>query len=91
MYAQHENDPPRVVAYRADRSAAHLGVTISQGDLFSWNWDSLRWRPSIHMPRWASRIMLEVTGIRVERIQEINSNDIRDEGVFVDVDSHGDV
>ncbi|ODM49113.1 hypothetical protein A9320_17775 [Ruegeria sp. PBVC088] len=39
------------------------------------------WRPSIHMPRWASRLTLIVTDVRVQRVQEISADDARAEGV----------
>lgn len=62
---------PAGLSYRAD----HLDP---RGDGPA---NPMRWRPSIFMPRWASRITLEVTGVRVERLQDITAGDAECEGV----------
>ena len=42
---------------------------------------SWKWKPSIHMPKAAARIWLQITDIRIERLQEISEEDAIDEGV----------
>lgn len=55
------------LAYRA----THKTEDLEEG----WG-ETIKWTPSIHMPRWASRINLLITGVRVERLQSITLGDI---------------
>jgi hypothetical protein len=70
-----------VVNERGDRNAvAYRADTTPEGEEIRRQY-GYRWRPSIHMPRWASRITLEVTEVRVQRLQEISGEDAQAEGI----------
>ncbi|WP_394873324.1 hypothetical protein [Klebsiella pneumoniae] len=63
------------------KSTLAYRATHKREDLEDGFYDTIKWTPSIHMPRWASRILLEITDVRVERLNAINEHDAQAEGV----------
>ncbi|CAN0154816.1 unnamed protein product [Ectocarpus sp. 12 AP-2014] len=74
LHLIHGDEPESGVKYCASIDSRSTGSSKNPG--YWW-----RKRPSIHMPRWASRITLEIVSVRVERLQEVTLGDICKEGI----------
>lgn len=78
VHAHNDRIPPKGlanVALREYRDGQKLGSHVRHR-----TWHRGRWRPSIHMPKWAARLWLRVTDVRVERLQDISVDDVESEG-----------
>ena len=74
----------------------YAGLTMYKADCDKYRLESLKlaefsWKPSIHMPKEAARIWLKVTDVRVERLQDITADGIRNEGLSSAAVHAGDI
>lgn len=68
------------LGYPRRNGCAYRAETDSDGEAIRKEY-GYKWTPAIHMPRWASRILLEITDVRVQRLQEISHQDALAEGL----------
>lgn len=90
LLEHYERDAPYHYFYRADGMLRSVRTRPGRPDVFrdrgtehGWNLDKLRWRPSIHMPRDASRLTLDVVSVRAEFLKNISTADCVAEGIEI--------
>lgn len=74
--------PPTITYCADDTPCIGLGAPRMYCDRAVWQWPKLK--TLVRIPRWASRLTLEITNVRVERVQEINAAECMAEGVIKD-------
>lgn len=88
----HSDDDTLCIAYRASQDGLNIGLIVNnipRPSGITAPPHSREWLSPLHMPRWASRLTLEITDVRVQRLQEISEQDAEAEGI-VRVDDIGD-
>jgi hypothetical protein len=75
------NDYREAKVPESDRAETEIGYRADPLPCWEGEESEISWRPSIFMPRWASRILLEITDVHVERLQDISDSQIESEGL----------
>ena len=74
----HENEPPKYIAYRADDSVYNI---TEKTDFKPSQFNGIKWKPSLFMPKSAARIRRKITGYKIEKLNDISEEDAIAEGI----------
>lgn len=80
LYYRATPDQPHQTGYDNETGLTHWSPQPSTWKPKKADYEGVRWRPSVHMHRWMSRIQLEITNVRFQRLSSITEEDARAEG-----------